>query len=105
MGSIIWCINGFFAWLPLQIPSSEFSTESLYGGGITAFIGATVFEIGSVLLMIEAVNEDRTDCFGWALEEELEEHGMLRVRAGGCTHHHQNRRNFVGMQAGDVQGL
>lgn len=96
LGSLIWCINAFFDWLPLQDPSTEFSSESLYAGGITAFIGATVFEIGSVLLMIEAVNENRSDCFGWALEEALESGGLVRVRSAECSHHHKNRKNFVG---------
>ena len=46
--------------------------------------------------MIEAVNENRSDCFGWALEEVLEERGMVRLKPDGCTHHHQNRKNLVG---------
>jgi hypothetical protein len=79
LGSIVWCINAFFVWLPLQDPSTEFPGEIADAGGITAFIGATIFEIGSVLLMIEAVNENRADCFGWALEEVLEEEGLLRL--------------------------
>jgi hypothetical protein len=79
LGSVVWCINAFFVWLPLQDPSTEFSGEITDAGGITAFIGATIFEIGSVLLMIEAVNENRADCFGWALEEVLEEDGLLRL--------------------------
>jgi hypothetical protein len=73
LGSVVWCINAFFVWLPLQDPSTEFPGEIADAGGITAFIGATIFEIGSILLMIEAVNENRADCFGWALEEVLEE--------------------------------
>ena len=79
LGSLVWCINAFFVWLPLQDPSTEFPGEIADAGGITAFIGATIFEIGSVLLMIEAVNENRADCFGWALEEVLEEEGLLRL--------------------------
>lgn len=58
-GSVIWVINGFFVWLPLAAPSTEFSGEADVGGGWTAFIGATIFEFGSVLLMLEAVNEKR----------------------------------------------
>ena len=73
LGSVVWCINAFFVWLPLQDPSTEFPGEIANAGGITAFIGATIFELGSILLMIEAVNENRADCFGWALEEVLEE--------------------------------
>lgn len=101
LGSVIWCINGFFVFLPLIRPSTEFPTEVVYGGGWTAFIGATIFEIGSILLMVEAVNENRTGCFGWALERVLEgEKGGFKWRVKsdttGCTHHHQNKRNLVG---------
>jgi hypothetical protein len=96
LGSVVWCINAFFVWLPLEAPSTEFPGEIANAGGITAFIGATIFEFGSILLMIEAVNENRSDCFGWALEEVLEERGMMRLKADGCTHHHKNRGNFVG---------
>lgn len=98
-GSVIWVINAFFSYLPLAQPQTEFKTEILYGGGITAFIGATVFEIGSVLLMFEAINENRAGCFGWALEKVLEG-GIGRVRVkpdnGVCAHHHTNKKNFVG---------
>ncbi|KAI0539789.1 hypothetical protein GGR58DRAFT_499827 [Xylaria digitata] len=96
LGSAIWVINGFFAWLPVQWPSTEFSGEVGAGGGITAFVGATVFEFGSVLLMLEAVNEKRTDCFGWALEEAMESHGfLLRPDPKGCTHHHSVRHGLL----------
>ena len=97
IGSVVWCINGFFAFLPLVQPESEFPTEILYGGGITAFIGATIFEMGSVLLMFEAVNENRAGCFGWALEQVLEG-GRMRLRPDedGCSHHHTNKKNLVG---------
>ena len=64
LGSVIWVINGFFAYLPLAQPSTVFGNEVLVGGGVSAFVGASVFEIGSVLLMIEAVNENQAGCFG-----------------------------------------
>ncbi|KAK7992488.1 hypothetical protein PG988_001282 [Apiospora saccharicola] len=115
IGSVIWVVNGFFAWLPLQSPSSAFAGETTLGGGITAFIGATVFELGSVLLMLEAVNENRTDCFGWALEKEVsaaaaaaattlaaEEEGrddrprlLLRPQPSRCVHHHRDKHSFL----------
>ncbi|KZP25024.1 hypothetical protein FIBSPDRAFT_856403, partial [Athelia psychrophila] len=106
LGSVIWVFNAFFVFLPLLVPSSEFSTELIYGGGITAFIGATVFEIGSVLLMVEAVNENRTGCFGWAFEKVFvgEQGEMVKITPdfAGCRHHHQNKNNLVGK--GDVSG-
>ena len=115
LGSIVWVLNGFFVWLPVQDPSSEFQKEILYGGGITAFIGAVVFfEFGSVLLMFEAVNENNTGCFGWALEQLESDFApqappdtspnpskptaVIRVRPEGfdCSHHHRNKRNLFG---------
>ena len=102
LGSCVWVINAFFVFLPLVQPKTEFSNEILVGGGVTAFIGATIFEIGSVLLLIEAVNENRSGCFGWALEQAVlgDEGGknIIRVRPDKdrCIHHHTNKGNFVG---------
>lgn len=104
VGSVIWVVNAFFVWLPLVSPSTEFESEELDGGGITAFVGATVFEVGSLLLLLEAVNENRSGCFGWALEQVVsreEEHAgsatpALRPSKSHCAHHHQNKRNLVG---------
>lgn len=102
LGSVLWVFNAFFVWLPLVKPTTEFKNEILVGGGVTAFIGATIFEIGSVLLMFEAVNENRAGCFGWALEKVLEGHGekadiiRLLPDKDGCAHHHTNKGNLVG---------
>ena len=97
-GSVVWVINSFLVWLPSVRPSSAFPGEATNGGGISAFIGATIFEIGSVFLMIEAVNENRTQCFGWAFHEALEENGLLSLLPSNdnCTHHHPNKKNLVG---------
>ena len=110
LGSVVWVINAFFVFLPLVQPSTEFSTEILYGGGITAFVGATIFEIGSVLLVFEAVNENRTGCFGWAVERVISEFThekggatlQLRPSASACVHHHRNKRNLVGKGASNT---
>ena len=64
LGSLVWVINAFFAYLPLAQPSTLFKNEVMVGGGVSAFVGATIFEIGSVLLMLEAVNENQAGCFG-----------------------------------------
>lgn len=107
IGSVIWIFNAFFVFLPLVRPDTEFENEELYGGGITAFIGATVFEFGSFLLMAEAVNENRSGCFGWAVEKVLSHEGgdgetgdgELKPSNSHCTHHHPNKRNLVGKDA------
>lgn len=100
LGSVIWVINAFFVWLPLEDPSSEFSNESSTAGGVTAFVGATVFEIGSILLVLEAVNENSAGCFGWALERVLRDQAdelldVLQPDNHACQHHHVNRRAFL----------
>jgi hypothetical protein len=106
LGSVVWIINAFFVWLPLEDPNTEFPGESLDGGGISALIGATIFEIGSVLLLLEAVNANQTGCFGWALETELKKAEsntsrsvavtQLKPTPHECRHHHANRKNLVG---------
>ena len=104
LGSVVWVINAFFSYLPLAQPQTEFKDESLTAGGVTAFIGATIFEIGSVLLLIEAVNENRSGCFGWAIEKVLSGEGGIKIRLrpdkDRCTHHHTNKGNFVGKGSG-----
>ncbi|KAL5375136.1 hypothetical protein DPSP01_011449 [Paraphaeosphaeria sporulosa] len=101
LGSVIWVTNAFFVFLPLVRPTTEFSNEELYGGGVTAFIGATVFEVGSILLMAEAVNENQSGCFGWAVSQALSRGDDDAAAAptpsqSHCTHHHPNRHNLVG---------
>jgi hypothetical protein len=104
-------MNAFFVWLPVVAPSTEFPNEIVYGGGITAFIGAILFfETGSILLIFEAINADNSGCFGWAVEQLLDEPEVENGQEDGntvsrfrftphkrhCRHHHQNKRNFVG---------
>lgn len=104
LGSVIWIINAFFVWLPLEDPQTEFPGESLYAGGISAFLGATVFEVGSVFLLLEAVNANQTGCFGWALETVLTKaegdayRSMTEVKPSieECLHHHANKKNLIG---------
>lgn len=78
---------------------SSFPGESSWGGGVSAVVGATIFELGSILLMIEAVNENRSECFGWALEQALDRSGddlLLRKQdANDCRHHHSEKNTFV----------
>lgn len=83
----------------MEKPSTEFPDEITSAGGITAFIGATIFEVGSILLFIEAINEHREGCFGWALHQ-IGAGSKLQFRLDAettsCNHHHRNRSNLVG---------
>lgn len=61
--------------------------------------------------MLEAVNANRTGCFGWAVEryydgafrghglERCPERGIVRLVPHACAHHHATRRDFVGVAA------
>jgi len=71
---------------------------------VTAFIGATVFELGSILLMLEAVNENRADCFGWAVDESIEG-GLLRLRTSEETCLHSHHEKGTWLRAGKRKGM
>ncbi|CAG8268982.1 unnamed protein product [Penicillium nalgiovense] len=72
---------------------------------MTGFVGATIFELGGILLLLEAFNTNHTGCFGWALESFLEktiedgipQHAMkeIKPRMSECEHHHANRKSFL----------
>lgn len=66
--------------------------------------------------MLEAVNENRADCFGWALEEavlgqhveeEEEGHSHLRLRretSNECRHHHSDKKAWLKSSAYSPSG-
>ncbi|KAJ5435404.1 hypothetical protein N7445_006289 [Penicillium cf. griseofulvum] len=105
IGSAVFIANGFFVWLPLADKKTEFRGEIVVAGGWTGFVGATIFEIGGVLLMLEAFNTNHTGCFGWALETAVEksiEDGIphrpmnkIKPKVSECEHHHANRKSFL----------
>ena len=59
-GSVVWVIKALLVFLPLVRPSTELKDEILVGGRVLAFIGATIIEIGNVLLMVEVCS-----CRAW----------------------------------------
>ena len=114
IGCLIFIACGLFSWLPLVAPSSKFRGETI-ASDVTAFVGATLFQIGAVLLVFEACNENQTGCFGWALYEafhhnadsgsssDLESNIVSSTQPGDkvmvahedvhkCKHHHQRVR-------------
>lgn len=48
-------------------------------------------------MVLEAVNENRTACFGWALEQALSDDAVRLLSKGGgdCRHHHPHRRSLL----------
>lgn len=61
-GSVVWVVNGFIVFLP-QINSSKYHQNEA-GGGWTAWLGATIFEFGAVVALLEAMNRDENVDFG-----------------------------------------
>ncbi|KAK5167068.1 uncharacterized protein LTR77_007798 [Saxophila tyrrhenica] len=105
VGSAIFVISAFWYWLPLEAPSTKFPGEELAAGGVASAVGATLFQIGAVLLIFEACNENQTGCFGWALQRAFSHDGdndstaspaakeaaadsAPKPTAGYCDHHH-----------------
>lgn len=72
VGCMLFVICGFCSWLPLAAPNTKFPGESMTGG-VSAFVGATLFAFAGVLLIVEAINEDQSACFGWAIEQTYEQ--------------------------------
>lgn len=52
--------------------------------------------------MLEAVNANSSGCFGWAVEQVFEHGGekggttRMKPDLSRCTHHHANKKNFLG---------
>ncbi|KAI0828527.1 hypothetical protein BC628DRAFT_1363072 [Trametes gibbosa] len=67
LGSAVWVINGFFLFLPLVGIGSANFTASAW----SAFVGGTLFEVGSYLMYVEALNTGHGELFGPALRELL----------------------------------
>ncbi|KAI0635387.1 hypothetical protein C8Q77DRAFT_1217230 [Trametes polyzona] len=67
LGSAVWIVNGFFLFLPLLGVGSDNFPASAW----SAFVGGTLFEIGSYLMYVEALNTGHEELFGPALRELL----------------------------------
>ncbi|KAJ8454894.1 hypothetical protein ONZ51_g12764 [Trametes cubensis] len=67
LGSAVWVVNGFFLFLPLVNIGSEDFPASAW----SAFVGGTLFELGSYLMYVEALNTGHEQLFGPAVRELL----------------------------------
>lgn len=54
-GSAIWVVNGFLVWFPVLRPYLASRTFENTAAAL-AFLGGTVFEIGSYLMVVEALD-------------------------------------------------
>ncbi|GHJ84515.1 hypothetical protein NliqN6_0917 [Naganishia liquefaciens] len=66
LGSVVWVVNGFLVLLPIY--RSSLNAVSYYrAAAATAFLGGTIFEVGSYLMVVEALNRGRETNFGSSL--------------------------------------
>ncbi|WVQ82815.1 hypothetical protein IAT38_004947 [Cryptococcus sp. DSM 104549] len=69
-GSAVWVVNGYLVWFPILRPQLD-TNNYTYTASATAFIGGTIFEIGSYLMVVEALDRGREINFGTALGQLL----------------------------------
>ncbi|OBZ77581.1 hypothetical protein A0H81_01743 [Grifola frondosa] len=63
LGSTAWIVNGFYLFLPLVSSAADHTTSAAWW----AFAGGTLFEAGSYLMFVEALNTSHEQLFGLAL--------------------------------------
>lgn len=86
-GSMCWCVNGWFLFLPVGNENVD-----LYVSGYTALAGGTLFWIGAYLSVVEALNTGVEINFAHEVLEAA--HHDLEAASGGARHaprpsHHQ----------------
>ncbi|KFG82236.1 integral membrane protein [Metarhizium anisopliae] len=69
IGCLLFVASGLFCWLPIAYPETQFPHEKLVAGGVSAFVGATLFQVGAVLLFLESYNDRAETQFGGAMED------------------------------------
>lgn len=103
VGSAIFVASALFYWLPQEAPWTDFKGAG-WAGGVCSAVGATLFQIGAFLLIVEACNENQAGCFGWALEHAFSRDAdssssnepktsaatdaIAKPSSGYCDHHH-----------------
>ncbi len=78
VGCALFIACGFFYWLPIAYPETTFAHETDVAGGLTSFIGATLFQVGAFLLMLESWNDRAETKFGGAMETFFAERFSFR---------------------------
>lgn len=73
-------MNGFYSFLPFVDPSFA---NSITGIGWTAWLGATIFEFGAILGVLEAWNRGETVNFGWGVKRAIGYPDDSEANSGG----------------------
>jgi len=81
IGSIVWVINGFFAFLPFCNSHVQMNVTAI---GWTAWLGATIFAIAASLPVWEAWNRGESAYFGGSFDQAIH-HGVILRNDKGVT--------------------
>jgi hypothetical protein len=92
IGCLIFVACGLFYWLPIAYPETEFPDEDSVAGGVSAFVGATLFQIGAVLLFLESYNDRAETQFGGAMEHLF----VDRLKVARRSQRHRPKHYEVG---------
>lgn len=57
VGSVLFIVDGIWAWTPVAFPGSEFPGETEYGGPLLFFFGALLYQLGATMAYLEAIND------------------------------------------------
>jgi hypothetical protein len=96
-GSVLFVMDGVWAWTPLRWPSSEFEGEAEFGVGLLFFFGALFYQLGATMSYLEAINDGSFG--GRAMKRHLEGHddeakrlldGKLHMFFGHMIPHHHH---------------
>ncbi|OAA55409.1 integral membrane protein [Cordyceps fumosorosea ARSEF 2679] len=106
VGCALFIACGLFYWLPIAYPETEFAHEEDVAGGIVSFVGATLFQVGAVLLMLESWNDRAETKFGGAVEAFFGERFSFRrgARRGRVSHDKDEEGSGAGLGGDEESG-
>lgn len=97
VGCLIFVACGLFYWLPIAFPQTAFAGSKL-AGGITSLVGATLFQVGAVLLFLESYNDRAETKFGGAMEHLFVDHLRIARRSRRHRPKHMDMQTHEQMQ-------
>ncbi|KAB2098850.1 hypothetical protein AG0111_0g12860 [Alternaria gaisen] len=75
-------------------PYASFGADPSIISGVISFVRGMLFLLGGKLLLVEAVNANQSDCFGWALKGALNSDGENVDRASADEEKGTNSSDF-----------